>query len=306
MKLNIIFISFLLSFYAHGEAINNTYIGEYALYFEALRIMPDKKESIGNIHVYAHIKKGRGVAYIVLPVEKTKDFKFVKSLKSDNNLLLLGYPKSSKGFVICQISLNDKKDTYIEMAFRNIRFELSESIHSASLVSLPLYFGETKKTIQKYNFSEKNILELKSVRFLVSGYSDSYPASKLIDLEKARIISQSNIDNTNGKIVLQINKIQNDTIIYWALGVMGILIGYMAAPKYISTNTRANNTLIFGVLGLIGVIAFIFGYLNESQRFSDTTTIVTFGTICGIIIGLVASALQFLFISKSSPSQGVS
>ena len=299
--LSIIFIIiFLYTPIVFAEEVNG--VGDYSLSVKSVKSMFSQHEMIIDIDLVLNLNKGNGFAYIPLPIKNSNDFRMIIEQTSENKLVLFGFLRPTEEFSLCQVKLIEEKASNLRILFKNVTVPIHPSGRSENDVAINLLFEESYKKILQAKIPLEAIPRLTNIFIEFNNFQDSAPISNATSSYSRRVISRNLALSIPENVIIYLSIKQNETFLYWILGIMGILLGYFVPQNILSTPRKAKFSLIIGILTSFGAVAFFFGYLTVQQRINDTTTIVTFGSVFGILIGLIISAIQLLFQSRSNES----
>lgn len=283
---------------SEGQSYVRDDIGEYSVFIKSNKSSTNRMKLIIDLEINVNLKPGNGFVYIPLPVSKTDEVQLIIEPTSSNNILLFGSFRPSNDITLCSILLSNDKATKLRLFIKNITVYAQPSGRSDSEISFTFLLQEAYNKYLQTGLPASKVPRLTSVDLEFDNFKESSPPSSPSNKYNRRVISDQTLDDVPQNIVLYLSKYQNETFLYWVLGIMGILIGYLGAPNIIKTPARAKFFTISGTLLLVGLVALFFGFLSKQQRTTDTTTIVTFGSVFGLIIGILSSSVQILFQSQ--------
>lgn len=268
-------------------------IGEYNIQFNLGNFDLSSNVILSDVALSINLPKGEGTVHIPLPISKTPDLKSIIEPNSSNNLVLLGILRPNTQYTVIQISLLEVPSN-IYILFRNVKLPLQESSRSDSgrsaCILLNQAYNEVEAILNNFHAPRLNEIFIRTANF-----QSSEPKAEMCGVYPQKKIKIDESQKTPPDIYVFLSMSQNQYFLYIVLGIMGILLGYFAAPKIISTSSKAKWFLLTSVVGLIAIAVVFFGLLSPEQRFADTTTIVTIGTLCGLLLGLFIASIQFLF-----------
>lgn len=250
------------------------------------------KEVRADVHFYLNLPAGSKFVHVPLFFQWEDDNQLIVNPTSDYNAVLCGRLRPAEDVGLCGIALLLDTSSQLEIVFRGVSLPLRESTISVDSNGIHILLASTLSQLDRVAGLE--MVELREIIFEVTDFQDSEPKSETLGGYGRRVIRFS-AGARPSDIVVFAGRIKRQYIPYVMLGLMGILLGLFAAPRLVSSRSRA---IFFGLLSTVGLIAItvtFFILLSEKQRFSDTTTIVTIGTVGGSFFGLLGSSVYFLW-----------
>lgn len=235
--------------------------------------------------------------YIPLAFSYQSEVNFIVDPTSDYLTVLYGFLLPAKNNGLCNI-IYPAGDFSVKFIFKNVSFNLNESIE----------FDELKVFVYQVNLSEKviretiksnNIVDLKEVVIKSNNFQYSIPQENPSNGSNYHTISAKNKED----IKIYFKPYEKQVFLYVFLGLLGLLIGVGTAPRLVKSNKGAIFWLIISVLGAFVLVFVFFNLISPIQRINDTTTIVTVGTVAGIILGLIFRSTIYLISNKNGKSK---
>jgi hypothetical protein len=230
--------------------------------------------------------------YIPLAFRYSPETIYIIEPTSDYLTILIGYLLPEKNLGISNI-IYSKGNFEIKFSFKNVVFELNESITSNELKVLNYQSNLSIKVISNVIDSSK-ILPLSELTIKSNNFQYSIPQESPSNGSNLHIIKNANL----GDIRVFFKPTEKQIFLYIFLGILGLLIGFGATPKFIQTTRGAVIWLLISFLCLGGLLFVFFSIITPTQRINDTTTIVTVGSALGLIVGVLTRAIVFLIPSK--------
>jgi hypothetical protein len=232
--------------------------------------------------------------YIPLAFSYQPELNFIIDPTSDYLTILYGFLLPAKNNGLCNI-IYHAGDFSVKFIFKNVSFNLNESIESNNLKVFIYQASQAEKIIRE-TIKSNNIVELKEVVIKSNNFQYSIPQENPSNGSSYHTIPATNKED----IKVYFKPSEKQMFLYIFLGILGLLIGIGAAPRLVKSTRSAIFWLIISILGGL-ILAFVFfNLISPAQRINDTTTIVTIGTVAGIIIGLIFRSTIYLIPSKNS------
>ena len=295
----LIFLLCTVAYCEENDATTQQSIGEYSILIKSKR-SSSRSDICVDFDISVYLKIGDGFAYIPIPTYHSEDLNVVVEPSSSNNLVLYGLLRPAENFAVCAIKRSKKSSSKIRVILKDVLIPVGPSGRSDSEIALKILLKEAYDVYQKEGLPIENIPTLSDVIIVFENFKESWPSSSSSDRYDRRVITRRDLSEMAKDITIYLSKNQSETFLYWVLGVMGVLIGYFGAPKVVTSPSRVKIFTIVGVIILVSMVAFFFGYLTKQQRATDTTTIVTFGSTFGLVIGILFSSIQTLVQTRSS------
>ena len=285
--LKILYLHLLIFIPSILYAIDN--LGEYNITITIQNIDKTKNEVLIDFELALTLPAGNEHTFISLPIPDNSNFSYNIEPISNHNNILFGHLRPDLAYGIFQISLlNSPSKIYITL--KNILFQLKESTKTESGKALNLLFNraieELKKSypLCKYAGISKIIINTKN-------FQGSEPQAALSNELKAYVINSPNNSLTSSPIILYLGSEENQYFLYIFLAVLGLFIGLLSAQNVISSKKSSIIWFIISTTLLVATIIITFFVLPRDKILTDTTTIVTIGTIIGILLGLFGSSI---------------
>lgn len=272
---------------------NVNHTGEYVIQFNFGNCDLSSNVISSDVTLTINLPKGNGSVHIPLPFPKHPAIRSIIEPGSDNNLVLLGFVRPNEQYTVVQVSLLDTP-TKVFLSFENVMLPLQESSRSASGKAVLILMNQAYERVGGF-LNHFRASQLKEIHIRTTYFQDSEPKAEMTGLDQQRKIRIGESLKSPPDVIVFLSGNQNQYSLYFVLGILGVFLGYFAAPKIISTPSKAKWYLLSSIIGMLAIAGIYFGLLPPEQRFTDTTTIVTIGTTLGLLIGLFISCLQFLF-----------
>lgn len=273
-------------------------VGHYNMIITTTSYDYSSNTARADVGIDINLPSGTGFVYMPLPFLKNQNQEFIIEPTSNSNLVLFGYIRPTEKFSVCQIALQES-ETKLFLTFRDIAFSLNESAQSGSNKALNFLLRDAHYELMRI-IKDYSSPRLQDLVLNVSNFQDSKPSSEsLNDYPKRKINFSQSPTEWPTNVIIFLNREENKYLLFGALSVLGILIGYFTAPKLLRTKSSVKNYLILTSIGIVAIIVTFFVVQQVGQWIKDTTTVVTVGTGAGLLIGLWMTALNF-FVPNSS------
>jgi hypothetical protein len=279
-------ISLILSLCAFSSKGQN-WVGSYKLKI-------DIKEQISPSTIRADISYDvqlpidSNLIGLPMPFGNNKYLSFIIEPTSSANTVLFGYfrPENTCGFALIPC---DKKPTKFFLTFKNVYLQTTPSSYSNDVFAINLIIDHATKKIKNYH-QHISIPQLTEVLIYSNNFVNSIPSPLLADRQNEhRIILPQDFNSEENEVIIYASQEKKtiSPILLIFLLTTGAIIGFLAAPKIATTFNKA---ILYGLLSLCFMIAvpvIVHYYISPIFQLQDSTTIVTFGTFMGLLVGLV-------------------
>lgn len=277
------------SYGSENPAPTNICVGEFNIDLKVRNIDQNSNTTLIDIDVTIILPAGtKTTTLISIPLPKNPNIEYYIEPDSSQNNILYGHIRPDENYAIFQVFLLDSpSELYLKL--KNIVYPLKSSGRSESGKALYLSVDRSYAELRKA-FAESNFAQLKRITINKNFFQGSTPQATLINNSKKYEID---IHSNNGQspIVVYLKIEEKQYFLYILLGVMGLLLGVLSAPKVITSKKSSIIGIIVSSLALVVTFIFCSFYLSIEQILTDTTTIVTIGTITGVLIGLIGTAI---------------
>jgi hypothetical protein len=288
----LLFVCLTLTLIANADTKEN---GDYNV---VVRIQDsDYSKSIVtvDIHVNVNLPVGTGFVYIPLPFEESNVRKVIVE-PINNNLVLFGRIPPTGRYCLCQAYLTAEPQKLI-LSLRSVRLPLCDSTRSETTKMLNIFFADAYKETEFLLGKFRNV-QLEGVIVYADDFQDSDPRPQPSQGNVGYQVAFDPNDRLSNLTIL-LSGGQNQTIFYFVMGGFGLLLGFFMAPKVIKNSKTAIGGAILAILVFAVICIIFFFVLTPKQRVADTTTIVTTGSAVGLIIGILSTAIPFIFSKQS-------
>ena len=290
-KINL--ISCLLTF--HITIIFGQVNHKLAIDFKEIKV--NTREVIGDALINIQVDSCKNIIFCKLPFNLSNSSQvIIEPGGTGNKIWINPSQKSNLDNSLLIECLSEKSN--VETSIKNISLHIQNTTKNKSGKLIEI--GLTNKSIlnlAKYELSHLSEIE-------ISGGFISVPESTYDGNDKSGkryIIKFDDIKNNKKSIFIHLDESNDSSIFYFALVLLGILIGITTAPSFIKSLKSGISFLIISILGLTILGLFFSNTIEDEQKFSDTTTIVTFGTVFGILITVFVKSL--IEIYKNIPKK---
>lgn len=280
-------ISFFLTFHITiliGQA-------SHKIAIDFLEIELNTKEVIGNALVNIQVDSCENIIFCKLPFNlSTNSQIIVEPGSTGNNIWISPIQKNNSNNSLLIECLSEK--SFVELSIKNVSLQIQNTNKNKSgkLIEIGLTNTGTPN-LENFELSQLDELE-------ISGEFISVPESTYEGNDKSGkkyIIKADDIRGEKKSIFVHLDESNDSSIFYFALVLLGILIGITAVPSFIKSLKTGVSFLIISALGLTILGLFFSNTIEDEQKFSDTTTIVTFGTVFGILITMFVKSIVEIY-----------
>lgn len=297
----IILIFCLYAFQCLGQSND----GSYKLKVNILEQIDDNfVRADFNYHI--ELPQQEGYFCLALPFGMNQGSDYIVDPTSTNNLILVGFFRPANNSGLLQIHGSSQFPTKLKISFKNITIPVTPTPISKDQVAVNLTFGESTKRIREQN--SKNIIVKPTELVIYSGwFVNSSPSPKIAEREGENTITiptDFNVETQGIIFYLAKEKKRVSLFLIAFLLLTGCLLGIFTAPKISTTFTKA---LILGIVCLviiIGTPVVTHKYIMPLKDITDTTTIVTLGTLIGLFFGLLLYSIKVIFNYYKSKKGG--
>jgi hypothetical protein len=271
--------------------------GEYEVWLDFGGTDLETPEVAADLRFIVKLPAGNGLVYLPLPFGGDSELRIDPG--SDPNLILCGSFRPAEILGTCAVALLPESSS-VRLAFRNVPLRVDEAAVGEGLLGVRLPLAEAYREAAS-RFGNNALLVPRRVLFQIENFDQSAPSSVLEASGSRRVIELTSNGTMPPSVVIYAGHRGAQILLYGMLGVLGLMLGLLGAPRLVTSRTRA---VVFGagsVLLLAGLLIYFFGFLPANMRSSDTTTVVTVGTVCGLLLGILVSASQYL---RSNPGKG--
>lgn len=276
----------------HFAQNNNGY---YKVIITVKDVNVQNEKALADLRYYISLASDSSFTYIPLPFRIKSNYTIEPT--SDNNLVMFGNIRPTDYFGVCQLQ-NTNSNSNLVITFTDIELELKNSTQPVSSKTISIYFKESELSLRK-TIRVNKILPLSEIEIICKDFEDSNPEAEITDNQFSRRISLNTLQQGSFNLLIKIKDKPNQYILYIILGIMGILLGYFAAPKIVTTKKSAILLLSISAILSFGLVFIIFSVLSAEQLTNDTTTIVTIGMVSGLLLGMIFVSSNFLIKTKN-------
>jgi len=266
-------------------------VGTYDIKIDILEYNFRESYAIANILINTRLPAGTGFVYIPLPISRIDIDEIIIEPTSSNNLVMIGSNNTDVKYTLIQISLNETP-SIIEISLLNTKVPIQDSALSESNKAIVFHFDEVHEKLEEnvVNFATPNFSSITIIGNNIQSINP--PAFNSID-KLGYTINNTDFNINANKLTIFIAKIQNEVILYLLLAILGMFLGFVAAPKWISSKNRATIFLVLSIIALVILVLVFILILTPEQR-SGTDLIITLATSLGIIIVFIFESIKFL------------
>lgn len=261
----------------------------------------DLKEQISSSSVLADISFDIQLPsdsnYVGLPIPfgNNKDLNFIIEPSSSQSIILNGFfrPGNTCGFAL--ISCDNKPATFF-LTFKNVNLLTTPSSYSNDAFAINLIIDQAIGEIKNYN-KDISIPQLTEVLIYSNSFINSTPAPQLSDRQNEhRIVIPKDFNSQENEVIIYATQEKKtiSSILLIFLLTTGAFIGFFTAPKIATTYSKA---IIYGLLSLAFIIivpVIVHIYISPISQLQDSTTIVTFGTTMGLLVGVFIYSVKVI------------
>lgn len=258
---------------------------------------PIRSEIVVDAYFTLSLPSGTGLIYLPLPFGRGEAQEIVIDPRSDPNLLLCGWYRPTQALGACAATLRPQPSEVI-LKLPSVRLRSDKTAIREELIGLLIPLAEAYDETASV-FGADSLARPRRLKFKLDNFAESIPNSVLQDSGPTRVIDLSNASVPPPTIILYAEQRRVQVLLYGMLGVLGVLLGFLGAPRLITSKRRAGWFLSGSALALPALLGYFFFVLPPEARFTDTTVVVTVGTTSGLLIGILISAAQ-LFRSISA------
>lgn len=278
---------------SYGEeslSSSNKFLGEFEVDFKITSIDQASDMAIVDIDIIVNLPSGKNKATLVpIPAPKTQNIEYIIEPESSQNDILFGHVRPDENYAVFLIFLLDIPSK-LHLKLKNVTYQLKSSDKSVSgkalFLSIDKSYEELKRSFIGFERAQLNKIKINK-RF----FHGSKPQATLSNnLERYEISPKSEMVVTS-PIVIYLSIGEKQYYLYALLGVMGLLLGLLSAPKVITSKKSSTIWIIISSFVLVSILIISWSYLSIEKILNDTTTIVTIGTITGIFVGIIGASI---------------
>jgi hypothetical protein len=291
-QLTLILLIIVLSSSSYGTetaAQGNTCVGEFNIDLKVRNIDQSSNTALADIDVIVSLPTGnRNTTLIPIPAPKNPNIEYYIEPESSQNNILFGHIRPDENYAVFQIFLLETPSK-LHFKLKNIVYPLKSSDKSESGKALYLSVDRSYEELKK-SFVDFKFAQLNKVTINKSFFQGSTPQATLSSNSKYYEIDIQP-HTASSPIVIYLKVEEKQYFLYMLLGVMGLLLGLLSAPKVITSKKSSIIWIVISSFALAATIIICVSYLSIEQILTDTTTIVTIGTIAGVFVGILGTAI---------------
>jgi hypothetical protein len=252
-----------------------------------------------NLIVNASIPSGSGIVGIPLPFSLDRADAIIVEGHGTTNSIIHGdlWPERRYGLLIVNLA-NEAADMRVKIQGVELQLDNSaqaESGKSVQLLVRRVYFASAA------TFPSTPLMPLAELHIKPVNLGETSPPS-ISENGMDRVVRFSNANIPASDVTLYLRSTPSALYgLYIFLGILGVILGLAGASKI--PPRRAVLAFVLSLSGLVVLAFFFFRYLPSEQRIFDTTTVVTIGTVTGILLATAGYALLNIYRSRRTPSR---
>jgi len=269
----------------------------YSIDIEIAKVEVNTRRARCTYRLTVQVPSGPGIVVVPLPFQSRQQPSVILDPFADRQAVLSGpvLPRQSFGAVVVAMQARPRA---VSLEFSDADFPLYDDPSRTATPAVSVLLRQAHAEVAPL-FAGTIIAQPKSLQFNKHDFSDSRPNAQ----QQSQYGSTYNValdpdPLAPPDVMLYLaDKPGNPNLLLLLLAPVGLIAGFLSAPRIAAAGTKAIVIAILAIVVLGVLIAAYFTVLPEQQRRFDTGVIIGVGTLAGLLLGTAIYALT----SRSRP-----